>query len=216
MTENRKPGRSDNDGRRPGGPGPLGRGGPPHGHLMGSERAKDTRGTTRRLWKYLRHHSTALGATILLVTVTTVFGVIGPYLQGKAIDEYIMVGDIPGLARIALLMLGTYAASAVTTWLQAYVMAGVTQRTIRDIRNDLFAKLQTLSLRFFDQRQHGELMSRLSNDVENINRVLSEGVTQLISSRHHDVCAELASGNNRPAGRPTDNVHKQSNCPTQP
>ena len=68
------------------------------------------------------------------------------------------------------------------TWLQTYVMAGVAQQTVRDMRNDLFAKLQTLSLRFFDQRTHGELMSRLTNDMDNINMVLTESVTQLIAS----------------------------------
>ena len=60
-------------------------------------------------------------------------------------------------------------------------MAGAAQRTVRDIRNDLFAKLQALPLRFFDQRAHGDLMSRLTNDVENINQVLADGVDQLIA-----------------------------------
>ena len=68
------------------------------------------------------------------------------------------------------------------TWLQTYLMAGVAQRAVRDLRNDLFAKLQTLSLRFFDQRAHGELMSRLTNDVENISNVLTTSATQLLSS----------------------------------
>ncbi len=63
------------------------------------------------------------------------------------------------------------------TWLQEYIMAGVAQRAVRDLRHDLFANLQTLSLRFFDQRPHGELMSRLTNDVDNINNVLSHSVT---------------------------------------
>ena len=118
----------------------------------------------------------------LLVSVTTGAGLLGPLLMGIAIDKYIIVGDLPGLARIALLMVGAYVITSLTTWLQTYAMIKVSQRTVRDIRTDLFAKLQTLSLRFFDRRSHGELMSRLANDVENISNVLTEGVTQFISS----------------------------------
>ncbi len=145
------------------------------------ERAKDRRGTTLRLWGYLRRQKSALIATALMVALTTVLDLLGPYLLGKAIDDYVLPGDLPGLARICLLMLGVYALSSVLTWLQAYVMAGASQRTVWDIRDDLFAKLQTLSLRFFDQHAHGDLMSRLTNDVENINNVLTESVVQFFS-----------------------------------
>ncbi len=78
-------------------------------------------------------------------------------------------------------MIIVYALTSLLTWLQTYVMAGAAQRTVRDIRNDLFTRMQSLSLRFFDQRAHGDLMSRLTNDVENINMVLSESATQLVS-----------------------------------
>ena len=90
-------------------------------------------------------------------------------------------GDLPALARTCALMLVVYALSSFFTWVQAYVMAGASQRTVRDLRNDLFENLQTLSLRFFDQRAHGDLMSRLTNDMENISMVLAQGVTQLVS-----------------------------------
>ena len=161
----------------------MGRGGPPHGHLLSNkERAKDTRTTLRRIWEYLRHQRVGLIGTAALVAVTTGGRLLGPYLMGKAIDQYILVGDLQGLLHIVLLMVGVYVTTSLTTWLQTYVMAGVAYRTIRDIRNDLFAKIQTLSLRFFDQRTHGDLMSRLANDVENVSNVLAEGVAQLVSS----------------------------------
>jgi ATP-binding cassette subfamily B protein len=151
--------------------------------MMGErEEAKDTRGTARRLFGYLRGQKQALIGTLVLVVATTVFGLLGPYLMGRAIDVYILQGDLPGLARIALLMIVVHLLASLTTWLQTYVMAGASQRAIRDIRAELFAKLQTLSLRFFDQRTHGELMSRLTNDVENISNILSASVTQLMSS----------------------------------
>jgi ATP-binding cassette subfamily B protein len=146
------------------------------------ERAKDTRGTLLRIWEYLKHQKWALAGTVVLVAITSALGLAGPYLMGKAIDQFILENDVPGLARTALLMVGVYLITSLGTWLQAYVMSGASQRTVRDIRNDLFVKLQTLSLRFFDQHTHGELMSRLSNDIESISMVLTQSVTQLLSS----------------------------------
>ena len=163
----------------------MGRRGGPWRHLMGEQqRAKDTRTTLLRVWGYLQRQTWALTGTVLLVAASSGFGLLGPYLMGKAIDEHILVpeGDLPGLARTALLMLIVYLLTSLSTWLQTYAMSGVSQRAVRDIRSDLFARLQTLSLRFFDQHTHGELMSRLANDVENISNVLTESVTQLISS----------------------------------
>ena len=88
---------------------------------------------------------------MLLVILTTFRNLAGPYLIGQAIDDYILPGDLPGLARLCLLMLTIYLTGALLTWLQVYLMAAVAQRTIRDIRADLFDQLQTLSLRYFDQ-----------------------------------------------------------------
>ena len=160
----------------------LGRGGPGGPRFMGKvERAKDTRGTIWRLWGYLRRQRMALILTAFLVTANTGLNLVGPFLLGLAIDRYILPGDLPGLARISGIMLGVYALNSFLTWVQAYIMAGAAQRTVRDLRNDLFDNLQTLSLRFFDQNAHGDLMSRLTNDVENVNNVLSESATQLVS-----------------------------------
>ncbi|MCL4827189.1 MAG: ABC transporter ATP-binding protein/permease [Caldilinea sp.] len=160
----------------------MGRGGPPMAHLMGKpEPAKDVRGTLLRLWSYLRRQRFALIFTVLIVVVNTGLTVLGPYLLGVAIDEALTPGDLPRLAQFAALMLGVYAASALLTWAQTYIMAGAAQRTVRDLRTDLFDRLQELPLRYFDSRPHGDLMSRLTNDVEMINTVLSESVTQLIS-----------------------------------
>ncbi len=161
----------------------IGPRGPGFRHMLGErEGAKDRRGTAWRILGYLRRQKQALIGTLVMVVVATIFGLLGPYLMGKAIDVYILKGDLPGLARIALLMIVVHLLASLTTWLQTYVMADASQRVIRDIRDDLFAKLQTLSLRFFDQRTHGELMSRLTNDVENISNVLSASVTELMSS----------------------------------
>jgi len=146
------------------------------------EKAKDARGTVLRLWEYLRHQKAALTVAVLLVAASSGLGLLGPYLTGRAIDEFIRPGDLAGLARLCVLMIAAYMVTALSIWLQRYAMVGASQRAIQEIRNDLFAKLQTLSLRFFDQRTHGELMSRLANDVENVSAVLTESVITLISS----------------------------------
>ncbi len=158
-----------------------GRGGP-GGRMMGPvAKAHDTRGTVRRLWRYLRRQRGALILTAMLVIATTGLNLLGPYLLGRAIDAYILRGDLAELGRIVLLMLLVYALTSLLTWMQAYIMAGAAQRTIRDIRKDLFGKMQGLSVRFFYQRAHGDLMSRLTNDVETVNQVLTDGVVQIIS-----------------------------------
>ena len=153
------------------------------GHWMREpEKAKDVSGTVLRIWGYLKNQRWALIGTALLVTISSLLGLLGPYLMGVAVDENILKGDIAGLIRTVLLMLGAYIVGSLVSWLQTYVMSAASQQAIRDIRNDLFAKLQTLSLRYFDQRTHGELMSRLSNDVENISVVITSSFTQLLSS----------------------------------
>jgi len=115
-----------------------------------------------------------------------------PYLLAVAIDDYMLPRDLAGLGRICLEMLAVYAASALLTWLQLYIMAGVAQHTVQDLRNDLFARLQQLPLRFFDEHAHGDLMSRLTNDLEQVNSVLSENLMQLISGVLGLVGAALA------------------------
>ncbi|MEO7908522.1 MAG: ABC transporter ATP-binding protein, partial [Roseiflexaceae bacterium] len=159
--------------------GRMGHGPRPMGQQV--EHAKNKRGTVMRVWGYLRQQKIALSLTAAMVAVTVVLNVLGPYLLGRAIDAYITPGDLPGLASLCLLLLGIHTLNSLLTWLQSYVMAGAAQRTVRDIRNDLFGKLQSLPLRFFDQRAHGDLMSRLTNDVENVNQVLADGVVQVVS-----------------------------------
>ncbi len=154
----------------------------PGSRFMGEkQRPKNTRATVLRIWSYLRRQRRSLIVAVLTIIVTTVLSLAGPYLMGRAIDEYILPGDMPGLARLALLLIAVYALASLLTWFQAYVMAGVAQKTVRDLRTDLFDKLQTMELRFFDQRPHGDTMSRLTNDVDNINQVLTESVTQIVS-----------------------------------
>lgn len=120
-------------------------------------------------------------ATAVMVAVSAGLDLLGPYLMGRAIDRYIIPRDLPGLAHVVLLLMLVYAAGSLLNWLQSYVMAGAAQRTVRALRGDLFAHLQRLPLPFFDQRPRGDLMSRLTNDVESVNQVLSSSVAQIVS-----------------------------------
>jgi ATP-binding cassette, subfamily B, multidrug efflux pump len=162
--------------------GPRGGPGGPFGGMLNTQRAQDALGTLRRLWGYLRRQGWRLMVVVVLVLFSTGLGLLTPYLMGTAIDKFIGHDNLPGLARIVGLMLAAYAAQSLVWWLQVMLMIRVSQATVLDLRRDLFARLQGLPLRFFDERAHGELMSRLTNDIENVNMVLQNGVTSFISA----------------------------------
>ncbi|MDD2390941.1 MAG: ABC transporter ATP-binding protein [Desulfobacterales bacterium] len=149
--------------------------------LASAERAKDKRSVMVRLWGYLSSQGRKLLLVVLLVAAATGFELLGPYLMGVAIDEYIVTGNLRGLAFIVCIMILAYILGSGITLVQSLIMAEVSQDTVRHIRKDLFSHLQTLSLRFFDQSSHGNLLSRFSNDVENISNVLNEGAAQFIA-----------------------------------
>lgn len=167
---------------RPGGMGRPGGGSRHGGHMGPIVKAKDTRGTLKRLWSYLGIYKLSLIAVIIIVCVTTALTLMGPYLIGYAIDHFIVTVDLEGLARVIGLMIVIYLLSALTTWLQNYIMIGISQKAIREIRNDMFEKFQSLSLGYFDRHSTGDLMSRLVNDVQTISNTISQSVTQFISS----------------------------------
>jgi len=143
------------------------------------EKARDTRHTLLRLGAYLRPFASALTVVIALVVLSNALGVVGPYVMGLAIDQF---GDPTGLQRMTVLMLAVYLVSWLAQVAYGYVTAMVIQRVMRTLRRDLFEHLQVLSLSFFDARPHGDLMSRLTNDIDAINRALSQNVTQLVSN----------------------------------
>jgi len=157
---------------------------PVQGMQMGRrvEKPRDSRAVFTRLLAYLRPHAALIAWVIALVIVTTGLALLGPYLVGVAIDGFIARGDQPGLLRVVALLFLTYSLAWLAQYGQSYYVVAVTQRVLRALRRDLFAHLQTLSLRFFDQRPTGELMSRLTNDIDAINRVLSQSIVELSAS----------------------------------
>ncbi len=156
-------------------PGPGGRG---FGTKI--EKARDVRGTLRRLLGYLRPHSVVLAMAAILVVASTLLDLLGPYLNGVAIDRFIAERDVPGLARIVLLMLAVYLVVWALRVVLARLMVNMVQKVMRTMREQLFGHLQTLSLSFFDQHPHGDLMSRLTNDLDALGRLLAQNVTELI------------------------------------
>ncbi|MFD0714597.1 ABC transporter ATP-binding protein [Paenibacillus sp. GCM10027626] len=161
-----------------GGPG----GGPGARGMVPKVRPKRLWPTLLRLWSYLGRQRAGLVAVVLLTALATGLTLVGPYLLGRAIDHYIIPHDYSGLVQLCLILLAVYAFSTVANWLQAYVMAGVSQHTVRELRHDLFAHLQKLPLHYFDTRTHGELMSRTTNDIENVSNSLNQSVSQFITS----------------------------------
>ncbi len=135
----------------------------------------------RRLLATLRPHRWVLVGVFILVIVSTLLDLLAPFLMGRAIDQFIAAGDLAGLQRIILLMLAAYLGAWLARAVQSVMMAKVSQQAMRTLRRDLFEHLQMLSLRFFDRHPHGELMSRLTNDLDAISRVLSQNVTDLFS-----------------------------------
>jgi len=151
------------------------------GRSMHIEKAQDVRGTLRRLLSMLRSHRPALSAVFVLVAIGTTLGLIAPYLMGQAIDRFVGGGDRAGLLRMSLWMLLCYVGSWAIQVGQSMLMNGVSQKVMRNLRRQLFEHLHTLSLKFFDRHPHGELMSRLTNDLDAVGRVIAENSTQLFS-----------------------------------
>jgi ATP-binding cassette subfamily B protein len=146
------------------------------------EAAQNPRKTLLRFIKYFQPYWIRLSIIFFFVTISTIATIAGPYLLGRAIDRYMARSDLKGLSIIVLWM----AFAAVIDW-AAQVSAGVmiakiSQKVLKKIRTDLFEHLQTMSVRFYDQNSHGELMSRLTNDVDAINQAVSQNVTLLFGS----------------------------------
>jgi ATP-binding cassette, subfamily B, multidrug efflux pump len=154
----------------------------PHGRHVPIEAARDPRRTVRRLLTYLVLSRVTLGVVLVLVVTSSLLGLIGPYLFGVAVDDFIAARDVAGLGRISGVILLVFMVSNISDAIAGWLMARVSQRALKELRRDMFAQLQKLSLRFFDTNPAGELMSRLTNDVDAINQAVSLNVVALIAS----------------------------------
>ncbi|HUV16620.1 MAG TPA: ABC transporter ATP-binding protein [Pelolinea sp.] len=177
MADNNSNNNQSSKSPRPGpGPRPGGR------HGMSFEKPKEAKKSLMRLLNYLSPYKVTLILVMVLVIIYTLAGLAGPYLTGVAIDQYIIRKDLPGLGRISLLMLGTFIVYSILQALTGWVMANVSQPALKQLRTDLFGHLQKLSLGFYDRNKAGDLMSRLTNDINAINQAVSQNVTSLIAN----------------------------------
>jgi ATP-binding cassette subfamily B multidrug efflux pump len=143
---------------------------------------KNIGATLLRMWGYLRLQRTGLLTVAILTVVGSGLALLGPFLIGRAIDDYIIPRDRDGLLGLCLLLLGCYVVSGAASWIQSYLIAGVSQRTVWQMRQDLFRHLHKLPISYFDKTSHGELMSRTTNDVDNVATTLSQNLTQIMTS----------------------------------
>ncbi|MBP1993375.1 ABC transporter ATP-binding protein [Paenibacillus eucommiae] len=202
MSEEHKAPQTGADTPRPGGgpgggPGPgfggMGKGPGPGMMGMPVQKAKNFKGSFRRLIGYLYPHRVKLLAVLLTAILSTVFSIVSPKLMGNAttkIFEGVMqkmngvtdAFDFSYIIQLILILIGLYVISAVFGYIQQYIMAGVAQKTVYDLRKAVEDKLSRLPLTFFDKRTHGEILSRAVNDVDNISNTLQQSLTQLITS----------------------------------
>jgi ATP-binding cassette, subfamily B, multidrug efflux pump len=146
------------------------------------EKAKDARSTLRRLWGFFQPFHLRLALVAGCVVLYTLLGLCGPYLMGQAIDRFIVQKDSSGLGRTALWMLGAYLLSNAFQLLSSWLMANLSQRALQELRARVFGHLQRLPIAFFDRQPAGELMSRLTNDIDAINQAVAQNITALLAS----------------------------------
>ena len=176
------------------GRGPRMRMGGPHGLGQPGEKAKDFRGTLRRLLHYLRPHYLQLLVVFIMALLATAAGLASPKIMGQAISKIFegamaRLQGVPGasidfafVGRILVILVVLYFLNAFFSYIQQILMAGVAQKTVYNLRRDVNAKLGRLPLKFFDGRTHGEILSRVTNDVDTVSSSLQQSIVQMLTS----------------------------------
>lgn len=152
--------------------------GPHRGLRQPVVKPRDLKGTLVRLWKITKGRRKGLGWILALSALASASAILSPLVIGRAVN---MVDTGHPVMTILLILTGLYLCDWLVRFLQQFLMASVGQKMIHHIRTTLFASMKKMPLAFFDQRQHGELMSRLTNDVDNISTTISNSLTQLLT-----------------------------------
>jgi ATP-binding cassette, subfamily B, multidrug efflux pump len=163
-----------------------------HGMSMSDEKARNFKGTMRKLLAYLGRYKIAIVAVFVISLASTLFSIAGPRILGMATTKLfegvmsLAAGkggiDFGFIGRIVLITLGLYLLSAAFIYVQGWIMAGISTKISYRLRKDISEKMDRLPLRYFDHTTHGEILSRITNDVDVINQTLSQNLMQLISS----------------------------------
>ncbi len=187
-----QPGGGKTTGRNPIKPGmAMGRGGPMA--MMKGEKARDFKGTMRKLLAYLGAHKASIAIVMVFAIGSTIFSIVGPKILGKATTKLFegVMAKISGSAAgvdfgfiggILLTVIGLYLISALFSYIQGWVMSGVSIKLTYRFRTDILSKINRMPLGYFDATNHGEVLSRMTNDVDTVNQTLSQSLTQIITS----------------------------------
>ena len=152
----------------------------PNGH--GYQRPKNMKATFKKLMHYVGRYKGALVVVAICLIASSAGSVASSYMLKPLLNDYILPGDFPGLFRMLLVMGGLFALSAICSFAYARIMVHVAQRTVAAIRQDLFDHLQALPVRYYDQHQSGDLMSRFTNDIDTVSEMLNSSFASIISN----------------------------------
>lgn len=167
-----------------------------HGHgpggMMPGEKAKNLKGTAAKLLRYMGRYKFAVLVVVVFAVASTVFGILGPKVLGGATTELFngLVAKVTGAGgidfgkiwEILLFLICIYAVSAACSLIQGYLMAGISQKVCYRFREDISAKIHRMPMKYFESRTVGEVLSRITNDVDTLGQGLSQSITQLITS----------------------------------
>ena len=156
-----------------------GRGHGPQGH--GFQRPKDFRGTVKKLLAYIGRYKASLVLVFICLVISSVGSVMSSYLLKPIINDYILPGDFAGLLKMLALLLGLFLLSGLCSYAYARIMVHISQQTVAQLRQDLFDKLQSLPLRYFDTHQSGDLMSRFTNDMDTVSEMINSSFASVVS-----------------------------------
>lgn len=164
----------------------------PMGRMRGGEKAKDFKGSSKKLIKYMADFKLWFVAVIIFAIGGTVFNIVGPKVLAKATDELFngLVAKIGGtgginfdkIGKILLILLGLYCLSSVLQFIQGWIMTGVSQKVSYKMRKEISEKISRMPMNYFDTKTHGEVLSRVTNDVDTLSQSLNQSITQLITS----------------------------------
>ena len=166
--------------------------GGPHGGMGAGEKAKDFKGTIKKLMKYLSEYKIGLIFVLLFAIGSTIFNIAGPKILGKATTEIFtgLVGKVSGssgidfekIAHILIFLMCLYVTSAIFSFIQGYIMTGVSQKLTYRLRKEISEKINRMPMNYFDTRTHGEVLSRVTNDIDTLSQSLNQSATQIITS----------------------------------
>ena len=170
--------------------GPMG-----HGHMKGpGEKAKDFKGTMMTLLKHLSRFKLSIILVVIFAIGSVSFSVVGPKILGKATTKIFegLVAKVSGvagagidfdaIAKILISLLALYILSAVFSFVQGFVMSGISQKIAYNLRNELSKKINRMPMKYFDSKTHGEVLSRITNDIDTLSQSLNQSMTQIITS----------------------------------